>query len=84
MLRIVLKLILCPSKNWSQKLIGIIQRDELTRTDIKSMIKEKKVTIYDENSLIIYKSNHLRDWTRTEAMNDVKEEIGAIYNQLPE
>ena len=48
------------------------------------MIKEKKVTIYDENSLIIYKSNHLRDWTRTEAMNDVKEEIGAIYNQLPE
>lgn len=67
-----------------KKLIEIIQRDELTRTDIKSMIEEKKVTIYDENSLIIYKSNHLRDWTRTEAMNDVKKEIGAIYNQLPE
>lgn len=67
-----------------KKLIEIIQRDELTRTDIKSMIEEMKVTIYGENSLIIYKSNHLRDWTRTEAMNDVKKEIGAIYNQLPE
>ena len=48
------------------------------------MIEEMKVIIYGENSLIIYKSNHLRDWTRTEAMNDVKKEIGAIYNQLPE
>ena len=38
----------------------------------------------DIDSIIIYKSNHLRDWTRTEAINDVKEEIGVIYNHLPE
>ncbi len=52
--------------------------------DIKPMLEEKKVKIYHENSLIIYKSNHLRDWTRSEAMDDVKEEIGGIYDHLPE
>ena len=67
-----------------KKLIDITQRDKLMEIDIKSMLEEKKVKIYDENSLIIYKSNHLRDWTRTEAINDVKEEIGVIYNHLPE
>ncbi len=67
-----------------KKLIEIIQRDKLRIVDIKSMLEEKKVKIYNENRLIIYKSNHLRDWTRTEAMNDVKEEIGVIYNHLPE
>jgi len=67
-----------------KKLIEIIQRYELIKVNIKSMLEEKKVKIYDENSLIIYKSNHLRDWTRTEAMNDVKEEIGVIYSHLPE
>jgi len=67
-----------------KKLIDITQRDKLMEIDIKSMLEEKKVKFYDENSLIIYKSNHLRDWTRTEAINDVKEEIGVIYNHLPE
>jgi len=67
-----------------KKLIDIIQRDKLMEINIKSMFEEKKLKIYNENSLIIYKSNHLRDWTRTEAMNDVKEEIGVIYNHLPE
>lgn len=76
-----------PQHNLSKslkKLVEIIQRDELTTVNIKPMLEEKKVKIYDENSLIIYKSNHLRDWTRTEAMNDVKEEIGVIYDHLPE
>ncbi len=76
-----------PQHNLSKslkKLIDITQRDKLMESDRKSMLEEKKVKIYDENSLIIYKSNHLRDWTRTEAINDVKEEIGVIYNHLPE
>jgi hypothetical protein len=67
-----------------KKLIDITQRDKLMEIDIKSILEEKKVKIYDENSIIIYKSNHLRDWTRTEAMNDVKEEIGVVYSHLPE
>jgi hypothetical protein len=76
-----------PQHNLSKslkKLIDIIQRDELTTVNIQPMLEEKKVKIYYENSLIIYKSNHLRDWTRTEAINDVKEEIGVIYSHLPE
>ena len=48
------------------------------------MLKENKLKIYDKDSLIIYKSNHLRDWVRTEAINDVKEEIGVIYSHLPD
>ena len=67
-----------------KKLIDITQRDKLMEIDIKPMLEEKKVKIYHENSLIIYKSNHLRDWTRSEAMDDVKEEIGGIYDHLPE
>ncbi len=76
-----------PQHNLSKslkKLIDITQKDKLMEIDIKSILKEKKEKIYDENSLIIYKSNHLRDWTRTEAMKDVREEIRVIYSHLPE
>ena len=67
-----------------KKLIDIIQRDNLKKVGYKSMLKENKLKIYDKDSLIIYKSNHLRDWVRTEAINDVKEEIGVIYSHLPD
>ncbi len=65
-----------------KKLIDIIQKDRLEKVDYKSMLEEKEMKLYDKNTLIIYKSNHLRDWTRTEAINDVKEEVGVIYRTL--
>ena len=65
-----------------KKLIGIIHKDKLYEIDYKPVLEENKLRFYNKNSLIIYKSNHLRDWTRTEAINDVKKEIEMIYGNL--
>jgi hypothetical protein len=65
-----------------KKLMGIIHKDKLNEIDYKSVLEENKLKFYTKNSLIIYKSNHLRDWTRTEAINDVKKEIEMIYGNL--
>ena len=65
-----------------KQLIGIIQKNKLNEIDNKSVLEENKLKFYNKNSLIIYKSNHLRDWTRTEAINDVKKEIQMIYENL--
>lgn len=65
-----------------KRLNNIIQKDRVGCADQKSIYEEKKLKFYDTNSLTIYKSNNVRDWTRTEAMNDVREEISTIYQNL--
>lgn len=65
-----------------KKLNNLIQRDQLKEIDKNSILEEKKWKFYDKDSLTIYKSNNVRDWTRVEAMNDVKEEISLIYQNL--
>ncbi len=65
-----------------KQLSQIIQNDYLQQIDKADILEEKKLKFYSENNLIIYKSNRLNDWTRVEALNDVKQEIAEIYNQL--
>ena len=74
-----------PKYNLSEKLkilFDIIRKDKLIEIGYGPILEERKLKIYEKNSLIIYKSNHLRDWTKTEAINDVKEEIEVIYSNL--
>ena len=65
-----------------KQLNQIIQNDYLQQIDEADILEEKNMKFYSENSLIVYKSNRLKDWTRVEALNDVKQEIAEIYNQL--
>jgi len=48
-----------------------------------SLFKMEKKKIYDNNKLYIIKSNYLKDWTKTEAIKDAKEEIGEFFKRLP-
>lgn len=67
-----------------KKLLGIIQYARIEKIDQKNILEEKKIRIYDNNILYLYKSNHLKDWTRIEALDDVKREFGIIYEKLPD
>ena len=66
-----------------KKLLGIIQYQRIRDIGIGNILKEKELRMYDENVLYIYKSNHPKDWTRTKALDDVKREVGIIYQNLP-
>jgi len=72
----------CNMSTTLKQLNQIIQNDYLQQIDKADILEEKNMTFYSENNLIIYKSNRLKDWTRVEALNDVKQEIAEIYNQL--
>ncbi len=39
--------------------------------------------ICDDKALYLYKSNHPKDWTRTKALDDVRKEVGIIFENLP-
>jgi hypothetical protein len=67
-----------------KKLLGIIQYAKIEEIDQKNILQERKIRIYDNNLLYLYKSNHLKDWTRIEALDDVKRELGIIYKNLPD
>lgn len=66
-----------------KKLLGIIQYQRIRDIGIGNILKEKELRMYDENVLYIYKSNHPKEWTRTKALDDVKREVGIIYQNLP-
>lgn len=72
----------CNMSTSLKQLNQIIQNDYLQQIDEADILEEKNMKFYSENSLIVYKSNRLKDWTRVEALNDVKQEIAEIYNQL--
>jgi len=65
-----------------KKLLGIIQYDGIE--DIKNILEEEEQRICDDKALYLYKSNHLKDWTRTKALDDVRKEVGIIYENLPD
>jgi len=65
-----------------KRLVGIILHEKIS--DIKNVLKEKEERLYDNNVLYLYKSNHLKDWTRTKALDDVKREVGIIFENLPD
>ena len=64
-----------------KKLLWLIQYERIN--DIKKVLEEKQIRIYDENVLYLYKSNHPKDWTRTKALDDAKSELELICKHLP-
>ncbi|OQX21014.1 MAG: hypothetical protein BWK75_04095 [Candidatus Altiarchaeales archaeon A3] len=71
-----------PEYSKLKRLISIILHEKIS--DIKNVLKEEEMRIYDNNVLYLYKSNHIKDWTRTKALDDVKREFGLIYKNLPD
>ncbi len=50
----------------------------------KALLKQDKVKLYDDESFTIIKSNNIKDWTETAAINDANEEIGLFVQSLPD
>jgi hypothetical protein len=64
-----------------EKFTPLIEKQEIDR---KSIFKEEKIKIYDGNKLYIYKSNKPKDWTKSMAIKDVREEVGVIIKKWRE
>ena len=71
-----------PSKNETilQLLTNVITNERIKEYDFTHILGQKKIKIYDKNVFYIIKSNGLRDWTLTEAIEDVREEIASYFN----
>ncbi len=68
-----------------KKLLRIIQYEKINDINLKkNILKEYEIRIHDDKALYLYKSNMLKDWTMTKALDDVKKEVGIIYKNLPD
>jgi hypothetical protein len=66
----------------TMQVMQFVKSKQLTETD--KLFREEKVKIYEPKHFYIIKSNLFKDWTRRQAMNDAKEEIGLLLSKLPE
>lgn len=64
--------------------IRCISMETLNGEKEKALLKQDKVKLYDGESFTIIKSNNIKDWTETAAIQDANEEIGLFVQSLPE
>jgi len=68
------------SKTILQLLTNVITNERIKEYNFTHILGQKKIKIYDKDTFYIIKSNGLRDWTLTEAIEDVREEIASYFN----
>jgi len=61
--------------------INLIHKNQIKN---HNYLSERKQKIYDNSDFFIYKGNNFTDWTRSEAIRDLREELNLIYSNLKE
>lgn len=65
------------------EILNFVKKKQIEKTDIKKILNEEKVKIYDDKFLYIVKSNLFKDWTIRQAIKDANEEVGLLLSKLP-
>lgn len=63
--------------------VRIVTKQQINDSQKMSILRQEKVKLYDTDRFTIIKSNLFKDWSKTEAIKDAKEEIGLFIKQLP-
>lgn len=71
------------NKDLKLEILNLVKSKQMESADSVKILFEEKVKIYDKDKFYIVKSNQFKDWTVRQAIKDVKEEVEAIFNQLP-
>ena len=68
------------NKTILQLLTNVLTNKRIKEYDSTHILGQRKIKIYDKDVFYIIKSNEFRDWTLTEAIEDVREEIASYFN----